>query len=91
MLCGHVVVHGRRGVVGLALVLLLGGCLQPGDRVRRVSSPESDPEFVTRCRHTEGCIADAKNVCPGGYVKVSMEGDVRERELTFKCHGKPDW
>lgn len=80
-----------RWAIAIAAATQVLSCADPGDRVKRLSSPEDDPVFVSRCRHSEGCLADAKATCPSGYQKVSFEGDVRQRELIFKCHGKPDW
>ncbi len=54
-------------------------------------SPESDPQFMTRCKHAEVCLSDAKYVCPDGYRKVSFEDRNRERELVFECNGKANW
>lgn len=73
------------------MALMLVGCVRAEDRVRRVASPEDDPAFVTRCRHSETCLDDAKEICPGGYEKVSFEAGAKERELQFKCHGKANW
>ena len=78
----------RRMLIAIAL---LAGCREAQDRVRRVASPADDPAFATRCRYMEICLKDAREICPGGYQKVSVEDEYRRHELTFKCHGKPNW
>jgi hypothetical protein len=74
-----------------ATVVLLSGCTQPGDKVRRTSRLGGGDSFVTRCKREAACIADAKATCPEGFVKTGIKDDISIREMTFECHGKANW
>lgn len=73
------------------VVGVLFGCGDALSRVRRASGPADEDHFTTHCKHTEGCLSDAREICPGGYTKEGMHEGPRETEFAFMCHGKPNW
>ncbi len=84
--------RGMGKLMGVALaVVVLVGCGGALSRVKRASGPADEDHFVAHCKRTEVCLADAREVCPNGYVKESVREGARETELAFMCHGQPNW
>lgn len=79
----------RVWILAVAATVVVLGCAEASDRVTRVKSPSGGTWFVTHCRHSAQCYADAKEICPGGWSRNPDEGT--PQELYFQCHGKANW
>lgn len=80
----------RVGVLAAAATLILG-CSAIKDRVTRLPSSASEPDFKGYCGHRRQCDDDARVVCGSKGYDITGEGETgRDVWITYTCHG-PSW